>query len=302
MGKWIHRERFEQLAARQHGRVTWSQLKRLGVLDSTIHRKIAAGYLLPVHPKVYAVGHRAPSRAADLWAAILYAGPGATLSHGTAAHWLGLIDHAPKRIEVSTPRQIASLPAVRVYGRRRHLPRQRYQPIPVTSPAQTLLDLAATSNLKLIRRALANLDYRHQFDLDALRAVCKPGRPGSRRLKQALAEHQPEFAHTNGPLEEQFLAFCERHRLPIPRLNSTIHGIKVDAHWPQHNLVVELDGYDNHSSPAQLNKDKRNDLILRSHGITVHRYDWALLHRAPENVYEDITTALAARVSSRSVT
>jgi very-short-patch-repair endonuclease len=62
--------------------------------------------------------------------------------------------------------------------------------------------------------------------------------------------------------------------------------------------VIELDGYDNHSSRAQLRRDKRNDLALRSHGLTVLRYDWALLHDRPEQVYEDLIRARSQSSSS----
>jgi len=41
-------------------------------------------YLHPELLRVYAVGHRAPSVEADVTAAVLYAGPGAMLSHAAA--------------------------------------------------------------------------------------------------------------------------------------------------------------------------------------------------------------------------
>ncbi|HEY2654854.1 MAG TPA: hypothetical protein VGI55_03635 [Solirubrobacteraceae bacterium] len=89
-----------------------------------IQHAIETGRLHHVLPKVYAVGHRARSRDADLWAAILYADPGAMLSHATAAHWRGLINHPPRMIDVTTPRKIKSITGVRVYAQRepkRHL-------------------------------------------------------------------------------------------------------------------------------------------------------------------------------------
>jgi hypothetical protein len=58
---------------------------------------IKRGYLNPKLPGVYAVGHGAPGIEGDLAAALLYAGPGAMLSHGTAAWWFGPIDTRPVR-------------------------------------------------------------------------------------------------------------------------------------------------------------------------------------------------------------
>ena len=71
-------------------------------------------------------------------------------------------------------------------------------------------------------------------------------------------------------------------------MNERLHGVLVDAYWPDHGVVVELDGGDNHSSPAQRKRDKANDLLLRSHGLVVVRYDWDLVHLRPQAVYDDL--------------
>ena len=291
MDSWMSKERFERLVNDQHGRITRAQLGRLGVSDTRIRVWIGTGRLHRVLPGVYAVGHRALGREADLWAAILYAGPGAMLSHGTGAHWRGLINHPPRVIEVTTPRKTKSITGVRVYARR-DLQRDFHDRLPVTSIPQTMLDLAAASEPKLVRRALAVLDYRHELDTDALRAICGHGRPGSAQLRQALQAHQPQLAYTNGPLEEAFLEWCERWKVPLPHFNMVVHGVIVDAYWPAGRLVVELDGRDNHSSAAQLRRDKRTDLRLRGEGLTVHRYDWTLLHDQPRQIRDEILAGL----------
>src|SRR6202044_954224 len=94
--KEIDRVRVARIADRQAGRGAAFQLAHLGAADSTVHGWVRCGYLIKVAPGVYAVGHVAPSREADLWAVVLYAGPGAALSHVTAAQWRGLADfHGP---------------------------------------------------------------------------------------------------------------------------------------------------------------------------------------------------------------
>jgi hypothetical protein len=266
-------------------------MRHLGLRDSTIGVWIETGYLEKVLPRVYAIGHRAPNREADLWAAILYAGPGAALSHATAAHWRGLIDYPPRQIEVSTPRKIASHCGVQVYARRR-TERTTHNALPITSIPRMLLDLAAIAEQRVLRRALAQLDYRRELDVEAISAICRSGRTGSRKLRLALTIHNPRLAHVNGPLEYGFMEFCERSKLPLPQVNVRVHGILVDAYWPQQKLVVELDGLANHSTPAQLRRDKANDLKLRGHGLTVIRYDWDLVHGAPRRLHDDLIAAL----------
>lgn len=285
MSKWIDNKAFDRLTRTQYGRISWAQLKYLGLSDNRIHWCIKHGYLIPLHPKVYAVGHAAPSREADLWAAILYAGPGAMLSHRTAAQWRGLIDYPPHSIDVSTPRQIKSISGIKVYGRRR-LARHRYDHLPITSIPQTVLDLAAASDVELVRHALAVLDFRGE-DVLGLDKICGRGRLGTTVLHQALATHQPELAHTRSKLELRFLHWCERHQIPVPQFNvELLPKIVTDAYWPEARLVVELDGYANHKSRAQLRNDKRKDLKLRTAGFTVHRYDWDLLDA--EDVLDEV--------------
>src|SRR5947209_10950776 len=132
MAKSGNKARVAGRAARQKGRVSWPQLKELGVSDSTIARWLNDGYLHRILPRVYAVGHQAPSYEADLAAALLYAGPGAALSHTTAAHWLGLLDRRSAVIHVSTPRRVRSLPGIVVHGERKQ-ERNWHRGLPTTT-------------------------------------------------------------------------------------------------------------------------------------------------------------------------
>jgi hypothetical protein len=286
--------RVQTQANQQAGRISWAQLTHLGTERGRIAGWIAEGYLTRVLPKVYAVGHVAPSVTSDLFAAVLYAGPGAMLSHMTAAWWRGLIDYPPPAISVRTPRQCRSLPGITVH-QRSDTQRHWHNQLPVTSPQQTMLDLAASAELTLVRKALGRLDYRYQLDTDALARSCGRGRPGSAALKRAIAHHDPRFGQTNSPLEDDWLYFCERLGVPKPdEVNVWLHGVQVDAHYPVQGLVVELDGAANHHSAAQMRRDHRNDLILRRHGLRVNRYSRDLLHDEPLAVRDDVITALAS--------
>jgi hypothetical protein len=269
-----------------------------GVSDARIRGWVESRYLTRRLPKVFAVGHDAPNRAALLWEAVLYAGPGAMLSHMTAAQWRGLIQFPPKLIEVSTPRKARSLPGIRVYGRRL-LDRDFHDGLPVTTIAQSVLDLAAGGDLQLVRRALAVLDFRDRLDFHELLAICGSGRPGSVMLHRALAVHDPQLAYLNGELEVRFYRWCEEWDVPLPLVGRIVHGIRVDAHWPDRGVVAELDGDGNHHSAAQRRRDRARDLILRSHGLVVLRYDWELVKNRPQLVYEDLMAHLTARAGWR---
>lgn len=283
------------LVRRQHGRVAWRQLMELGISKGAVTSWVQRGFLTRVLPTVYAVGHTAPSHEADLVAAVLYAGPGAVLSHVSAAHHRELIKYASDVIHVSTPRsKVRSLPGrVKVHAER-EFARAEHNGIPTTTVPQTLLDLAATTDRKLVARALATLDFRKELDVQQIERAFGKGRRGSKALRAALETHQPRLAYANGELEERFLEHCIAWQIPLPQLNVRIKSHVVDAYWPDQRLVVELDGHANHSSRAQLHRDHQRDLALRAAGLNIVRYDWRLVQERPEAVHADLLQQLAA--------
>lgn len=265
------KERVAKLAERQAGRISAAQLQEKGVHTATVVRWCRDGYLHPELPHVYAVGSRARTTESDLAAALLYAGPGAMLSHATAAWWLGLIEERPRRIQVTTSRRCRSLGSVQVYDRRTRT-RQEHKRLPTTTVAELLLDLAATEVLYVVRRALASAEYQRLLDIRAVEAVMRSGCRGVSPLRQALERHQPKLALTKSRLELMLVELCEDEELPIPEINLKINGWEVDAYWPQAKLAAELDGYGNHHTPAQLKRDRRKEMALRGVGITLNRY------------------------------
>jgi hypothetical protein len=280
--------RVAALAGRQFGRVRGDQL---GVGRTTIARWVADGYLHREFPGVYAVGHAASTTESKLAAAVLYAGHGAMLSHGTAAWWWGLLNHPPPLIHVSTPTRRKSRDRIRVHDRRQ-LARVRRNGLPVTTVDQTLLDFAVDAERGLLRFALANADYHGLLWLPALQMICRSGVPGSARLNSALAVHRPELAHTRSEIERLLVELCERHDLPLPTLNVYRHGWLVDATWDEQRLIVELDGHKGHRTKAQLESDHQRDLELRAAGYTILRYTWRQLTETPDAVALDIARYL----------
>ncbi len=284
-----------RLADRQWGRVKRAQIVALGVDTAVIARWKRDGYLHLVHPGVYAVGHRGGGVESDLAAALLYAGPGAMLSHATALWWHGLIEAQPWPIQVSTARRRRSLHGVEVHSERR-IERVWHKRLPSTSVEQALLDFAAVAPLDRVRHALANADYRKVLDLEALRGILGAGRPGSTRLRTALKRHEPKLARTRSPLERLFLPLCERFGVPLPDdVNVWIEGVLVDAVWWKQKLVVELDGRDNHSSWAQIQRDRSNEMRLRGAGFDVLRYGTVQLDEQPALVAADVIGRLSRR-------
>jgi hypothetical protein len=279
-----------QMAGRQFGRVTWAQIRGLGVDRATITQWVYQGYLHPQLPRVYAVGHPGRSIESDLAAALLYAGPGAMLSHTTAAWWVGLLDDQPGLIHVTTPRDVPAQPGLRVHSRRQTT-RVWRRGLPITAVPQTFLDLAAQSPLRTVRRALAKADYAGILNVPAVQAATGVGRPGSARLRAALGDHLPYLARTKSHLEVRFLEICESAGLPMPETNVYVAGWEVDALFREQRIAVEIDGPGNHRSPAQVRRDRKKELALRQRGLTPIRYsDEQLEH--PKDVVAELAKLL----------
>jgi hypothetical protein len=285
--------RVSRLAQRQFGRISAAQLVRLGVGRTTISDWAAASYLHRVLPRVYAVGHTAASVEADLAAGLLYAGPGTMLSHAIGAWWYELIDpERPVLIDLSSPHRASSRHNLKIHGRRQ-LPRGWHRGLPITTPAQTLIDLAATAPEGTVRYALATAEYRRLLTVSSLAQALPRGRRGSPALRAAIRSHEPRLAQTRSRLERHFIALCERYRIPLPEVSVPFQGYTIDVMWRQNKLAVELDGYDNHSTPGQIAADRRRDLALRAAGFVVVRYSWDQILRQPDAVAADLERLLS---------
>jgi Protein of unknown function (DUF559) len=159
---------------------------------------------------------------------------------------------------------------------------------------KTLLDYAAQADLIAVRRALAQADYLRLLDTTAVNEVLGQGKAGATRLRRAMKRHEPKLARTRSWLETVFVPLCESAGLELPEINARVAGWTVDALWRDEQVIVELDGYDNHSTRGQIERDRRKELELRAAGFLVIRYTWDQVVHQPELVAADLAAALAA--------
>ncbi|HTW00601.1 MAG TPA: hypothetical protein VMF87_09910, partial [Streptosporangiaceae bacterium] len=82
-----------RLLKRQRGVIARWQAPAVGLGAGFIDGQLRWGRWQPLYFGVYAAFTGVPSRESLLWAGLLRAGPGAVLSHHTAAELDGLTDH-----------------------------------------------------------------------------------------------------------------------------------------------------------------------------------------------------------------
>jgi len=272
-----------------YGVVDRGELLALGLSADAIGRRVRSGRLRPLHRGVYAVGHRALRPEAFWLAAVRACGDGAVLSHASAAALWQLRPSAAVVIDVSVPRAGGRRRSgVRVHrcGALRLEEVTTCSAIPITTPARTLLDLAAVQPRRVVERATDQAEVLRLFDLDALRTVVEAhrGRPGAPVLASVLDHHAVGSTLTRSELEERFLALCDAHAVPRPQINTVVCGMEVDFHWPRRRLVVELDGYRFHATRAAFERDRRRDAVLAAAGIRVLRFTHRQLTTSPGDV------------------
>ena len=273
-----------------------AQLVALGLSGSAIHRALGSGKLHHVHRGIYAtVAPELLSEEGHLVAALLAAGEGALLSHGTAAWRWRIIPAFPSVITLATPQRRAAMPGLEVFDSARLRPGDSTHNgrFPTTSVPRTLLDLATRYDRRAVLRALAEAEFQHDLRPEDVERTLRRGHPGSANLRAALHEHAPGHGEMNSRLERRFRALLVRRGIELPLRNQEVGPWTVDCLWPDRRVVVELDGRQ-HERPRQADCDDDRDLWLRRHGYVVRRYGKRQIDERPDDVIADLVAALSS--------
>jgi very-short-patch-repair endonuclease len=288
------------LAEAQHGVVTRVQLRTLGLTRHEIDDRLAAGRLHRLYRGVFAVGHRLVSQRGRWLAAVLAAGDGAVLSHTSAAELWELRASKGRWIDVTVPMKRRAPAGVRIH-RTALEPTEitKRGPIPVTTPLRTLLDLSTQLTVPQLEQAIRQAEYRSLATAASLasRLSSRHGQRGAKTLRQALRLANTGKGRTRSDLEIAFLAFVRNHRLPPPDLNVDLildgHEIQADCFWPDHGLIVELDGGAAHMTTQAFYADRARDRKAQAAGLTVIRITWPDLEEDPAGLATDLASCLA---------
>ncbi len=208
------------LAKHQYGVMSRAQALRGGLTSDMIKFRVSSGRWRQLHRGVYATFTGSPGRGAQLWAAVLVAGPGAVLSHETAAELHRLTDRRAEVIHVTVPlqRQVVAGSWLVVHRSARALDGvEAYSNPPRTTIEETVLDLAQTAKsfddvCDWVTRALAR-DLTNETRLRGAMSVRKKLR--WRADLEALVVAADNGDHS--VLEFRYHRDVERaHRLPEP--------------------------------------------------------------------------------------
>lgn len=292
--------RVARLAAEQNAVVSVRQLHDCGLKGRAITLRTRRGTLHRVYRGVYAVVHPdALSVEGRLTAAALACGPGAVLSHISAATWWRLVPWRERAPQVTVPgdggRKIAG---IEVHRTRSLDSRDTWTRagIEITSPARTALDVAVEMPHRALRRMIRQAQAERRLSVRQLRDVHgRAGRhPGAAALLAVIADGPTP---TRSVAEDLLLDLLQKARLPRPEVNPllTLDGTPLmpDFLWRAHKLVVEVDGARFHSSAIAKRDDARRQALLEAHGYRVLRVSYEQLTRHPRQTIARIAHALA---------
>jgi hypothetical protein len=282
-------------ASRHHGNVTQAQLTALGLSAHGIEHRIRRGRLFRVHYGVFAVGRPPVTPLERASAAVLACGPDAALSHlGALALW-GFITEWPPSFDAIVVRD--RRPAeISTHRCKALLPRDiRVQlGIRATSPARTLLDCGPLLEAAVLTRVVNGALHTPYLTREQLADVCRrfPRHPGARRLHPFVGRSD---GATRSALEDEFQSFCARYGLPVPVINTRVAGHEVDALFPAHRLIVELDGWEFHRDRQSFESDRDRDADTLAAGHATVRITHARLHEQPAAEAQRLGRILQAR-------
>jgi hypothetical protein len=279
-----------RLGAETYGVVTRRDLLVQGVTRHEIEQRLQTGLLLPAYRGVYRVGHGSPIVEAGYMAAVLAGGDGALLCGPAAAHLLEMVKGKPPPPEVVTPakRRVAGLKTRRGNSRDSTV----WKGIPVTSPAETLVDIAADLSAEELARACHEAGVRHYTKPRQVKAVLarRPRTPGARKLWAVMSG---EVSVALSRLERGFHDLLESGGLPPPPETNRRSGTKrVDCRWPEHKLTVELDSFTYHNSTYAWEQDRQREREARDRGDEFRRYTWKDVFALRERTLADMRRLL----------
>jgi very-short-patch-repair endonuclease len=285
------------LARNQHGVIARRQLLALGFNSDAVTHRLAKGRLHRVATGVYAVGRPELTRYGRWMAAVLSCGPGAALSHQSAAALFQIRD-AEGRIEVSVPaRSTPRRRGIRIHRRIALTDLVTlHHGITVTNPACTLVDIAPGLPDHQLEAAINQADALGLIRPETLRLALDelPCRPGVALVRRLLDRWT--FMLTDSELERRFLVIVRSAGLGRPRTQVRLRGFRVDFYWPDLGLIVETDGLRYHRTAASQARDRRRDQVLTAAGFTILRFTHAQVAFEPDYVRSTLA-AVAERLA-----
>jgi very-short-patch-repair endonuclease len=270
-----------ELLAAQGKAIASRQGAAAGMGPRVMRGRVDSGRWQRLQRGVYAAFSGDPARETMLWAALLRAGPGAVLSHQTAAERHGLIDEPSSLITITVPaskRPARAKISGLVIHRSDAILRARHPAMlpPCTRVEDTVLDLIEIAPTfddayAWICRAVG----RRRTTTDRIR-LAMDARKKMRWRREITVALGDADGGALSVLEYRYIHRVERpHKLPVARRQARIRqrtgNMYLDNLYEKYGVCVELDGTAAHPADEQW-LDKRRDNANAVSGLVTLRF------------------------------
>lgn len=302
------------ISARQHGAISRSQLRELGISIRAIARALESGELLRRAPAVFVVAGSPATWKQALMVAVLDAGPGACVSHRAAAILLGIARRGLREVvEITSPRARSHALEGVIVHRPLDLVYERdvivVDGIPCTGPLRTLVDYGVSESWlevwDAIERAIQADLTTHKGCEWMLARLSKQGRHGCGPFRRALDERALKMKTPHeGLLEPRFAGLAARYRLPAYAYQHDAFGngsTFIDFAFLAEKVAVEVKGFETHGTPKAMTDDFEREHRLIADGWIVLSFTWYQVVRRPKQVADTILQVLGSRMTPLGV-
>jgi len=291
---WIN-ARIREITSPTDGVIRHDQLLAMGLSDSAIRKRVAAGALIRVHRYVYLLPGAAMTPRARWIAAVAGGGPGALLTGEAGADlWRMLREPSTTTTVLTTGarRRLDGVDVRRTTQRpRRH--ESMHLGIPVTSPSQTIFEYAELADPYATIGVIYEADFRHRWKRHEVLAIASmlPNRKATKHLRFAVAQYDLGSQGVYSRYERWLLELYERAGLELPIVNVLVDTPRgpylVDQYWPRHGLVIEADGGP-HSRSGSRARDTERTLGIAESGMRLFRIRQRHAEADPKRIVDDV--------------
>jgi hypothetical protein len=294
-------EHIDEVLRSQCGLITVAQAAAYGLSRDAMTHRVHTGRWQRVHPGVYATWTGRLDAEQRIWAGVLYAGPGAVVSHRSAWWLADRRSLVPPVVQIAVPdsRVVTNQPGLVVTRTRRldqrdvhpacHPTRFRIERAVLDCAAEAIDDTQAAAVLASAVQQRSTSAARLRQVLDRL-----PNLRRRRHLRDVL-ELAGEGAHSI--IELAHARACSAHGLPKPHRQRQIGPACVDAAYdmPEGTVIAEFDGRLGHFYTSGWWQDMQRDNRHTIKMLGTLRFPGFVLLTEPHEVASTIAEALTSR-------
>ena len=286
--------RIDAIARRQCGAFSLDQVRVSGGDEQSVAHRISLGRWVRLAPAVCAVAAYPGTFERQCWAAVL--GERDAAAGGfTAAYLRDFRGFTPGRPELVVPTNGNARSPIATIHRYEAAAVTKLRGLPVTTPAQTLFDLAPRISIERLEGAVDDELVRGRLTLEALEerltVYADSRRAGLPVMRSVIADRRASGPMpTSSDLERRGDRILRRLR-DQPRIVAEAsfpwlgQGTgRVDRYLPDEGIIVEFDGRRWHARLRDFDEDRWRDNQAAAAGLVVLRFSWVHITTRPREV------------------